>query len=78
MISNGVGLVSYVLENQLGWVCSTNPNSVSDTINTIAQDHQTDLERIRQYAPGIIHDNFKAANLVKRYINMYNTIINNG
>lgn len=75
LISEQVGLADYVTGNNLGWVCQTNPDSISNSINDIAADHRHDLERIRKAAPGIIYNDFNEDNLVKKYIIMYEKLI---
>ena len=77
LISEQVGLADYVLKNKLGWICQTNPASVSDAINSIALNHGTDLNRIRTIAPGIIYNDFNDDILVKKYTRMYDQLINN-
>jgi len=78
LVSEGVGLANYVLDNNLGWVCKNNAVSVSEAINFIVTDQQHQIETIRSTAPSVIYDNFNTGILVKRYMNMYQGIINNG
>jgi glycosyltransferase involved in cell wall biosynthesis len=75
LIGKNVGLSDFVTENKLGWLCDTNVASVSDAINNIST-YQTELVRIKKEAPDKILKNFDANNLVKKYIDMYNQIIN--
>ena len=75
LISEQVGLADYVKENNLGWICQTNPVSISNIINEIATDYQHDLQRIRKDAPAIIYNDFNEDNLVTRYIAMYENLI---
>jgi glycosyltransferase involved in cell wall biosynthesis len=75
LISEQVGLADYVKKNNLGWVCQTNPVSISNSINKIASNHQHDLQRISKDAPGIIYTDFNEDNLVKKYISMYENLI---
>ncbi len=78
LISEHVGLADYVKRNDFGWICKTNEDAVANAINDIFTNHKEDLERIRKNAPEIIEDDFDGDNLVKRYINMYNQVLNNG
>lgn len=78
LVSEGVGLADYVLENNLGWVCKNNAVSVSEAINFIVTDDRNKMEIIRKTAPYVIYSNFDPDILVKRYIDMYHEIINNG
>ena len=75
LISEQVGLAEYVTENNLGWVCQTNVNSVGNAINNIAKNCQAGLERIRKNAPDVIYDDFDSGNLVKKYVDMYKKLI---
>ena len=75
LISEGVGLADYIHENNLGWVCRADINEISNFINRIPEK-LTELESIRQFAPGKILHDFNENNLVKEYIDMYTKIIN--
>lgn len=77
LISQQVGLASYVTKNNLGWLCETNVASLSNMINEIAQDRRNDIERIRKKAPAIIETDFNESNLVKKYIALYHQLNNN-
>jgi len=75
LISEQVGLADYVQKNDWGWICQTNPASVSSAINEIGKNHQAGLSRIRKNAPGIIYQDFNESNLVKKYITLYDQLI---
>jgi len=77
LISEQVGLADYVIENKLGWICKTNADSIAETINKIGADDKTILQKIRDIAPGIIHDDFNEKNMVTKYIAMYDQIKQN-
>ena len=74
LISEQVGLADYVEMSNLGWICKTNPQSISAAINEIIKN-QTHLQKIRRDAPDIIRADFNEDTLTKRYIAMYNKII---
>lgn len=78
LISEQVGLADYVTKNNLGWTCQTTPQSVSDVINSIADNDMDKLATIRINAPSIIHNDFDDDLLIKKYINMYQQIIDHG
>lgn len=78
LISEQVGLADYVLKNNLGWLCKTTPESVSDAINTIAANQSASLTRIRETAPAFIQHDFDDDKLIERYIDMYRQIIAHG
>ena len=75
LISEGVGLVEYVKSNKLGWVCPADPLLFAQRINNIAANGESELERIRKTAPGIIFNDFNEEVLAERYINMYTQLI---
>jgi len=77
LISNNVGLASYVAENKLGWVCNLNPKDISEHINSIFEQEDK-LLKIREIAPVAIRNDFDEKKLTEKYISMYNQIINNG
>ena len=51
LISKNVGLADYVTENNLGWVCDLNEDSVSAIISTGLALESDKLQAIRQQAP---------------------------
>ncbi|MES2428783.1 MAG: glycosyltransferase [Bacteroidota bacterium] len=77
LISEQVGLADYVVENNLGWICQTTAQSISDSINTIAINQIDKLSDISFKAPAIIHNDFDDDRLVQKYIEMYQQIIDN-
>ena len=78
LVSEHVGVAGYVKENNLGWICQTNEDSISKAINDIGENHRDDLIRIGNCAANVIFEDFNENNLVKRYINMYDKLVNNG
>ncbi|TSJ35981.1 glycosyltransferase [Mucilaginibacter corticis] len=76
LISEQVGLANYVVKNELGWLCETTPRSISDAINDIATTKTDRLAQISLDAPGIIHRDFDEDQLIKKYIDMYQQVIN--
>jgi glycosyltransferase involved in cell wall biosynthesis len=75
LVSEEVGLASYVQENSLGWICKTTPASVSTLINQIAGNGYEKIDKIRKKAPGVIYHDFEENHLVRKYVGMYNAII---
>lgn len=78
LISEQVGLADYIIEHNLGWICQTTPQSVSDVINAIAADSMDELATISRNAPSIIHRDFDDDQLIKKYIEMYQQITKHG
>lgn len=76
LISEQVGLAAYVVKNELGWTCQTTPQSISGAINDIATTKTDQLAQISLNAPGIIHRDFDEDQLIKKYIDMYQQVIN--
>lgn len=72
LISKQVGLAQYVSENNLGWLCHTDPVSVAAGINAISREQ---LMNIKEKSPAIIARDFNEHNLVQKYIAMYRQII---
>ncbi len=70
LISNQVGLASYVIENNLGWVSELTTESIQKEILT-AYHNTSQRTKIREEAPNIIRNDFNADNLVQKYINLY-------
>jgi len=78
LISEHVGLSDYVTHNQLGWICKNDEDALSKAINDIFEARKAELTRIRKEAPETIEKDFNGDNLVKRYIDMYDQLLNNG
>jgi len=77
LISNNVGLATYIEQKKFGWVCNQDALSFREKITSIAEQ-QDELLRIRKEAPGIIRNDFSERALVKKYIEMYKEVIANG
>jgi len=75
LISQEVGLAAYVKQKRLGWLCQTSAVSVASAINEIGNDCREELDRIRKEAPDIVYEDFDHDNLVKKYIGMYEKLI---
>jgi glycosyltransferase involved in cell wall biosynthesis len=76
LISKYVGLAAYVAENNFGWVCDLDENDISRFINLINKENDK-LSLIRQQAPAKIRNDFNEETLSRKYIDMYNQLINN-
>jgi glycosyltransferase involved in cell wall biosynthesis len=74
LISNQVGLATYVTENELGWVCDLTIESIQEEILT-AYNNAAKRVQIREKAPQIIQTDFSSDTLVEKYINFYKQII---
>lgn len=77
LVSEQVGLSAYVKENDLGWVCQTNANSVAAIINTMP-GQQAKIAHIKAHAPDIISAGFGAPKLIQKYTDMYHKTIKRG
>lgn len=75
LVSEHVGLADYIIENNFGWICKTDPDSIAGIINNIDKNN---LEAIKQRAPEIIMHDFNEDNLAKQYMDMYQQIIHHG
>lgn len=74
LISEQVGLADYVRNNNLGWICKTDQQSVADAINNIGQNQTAQLARISQTAPALVNIDFTGDDLVQKYISLYHLI----
>jgi len=70
LISENVGLSTFVRENDIGWICQTNPASIAKLINDIFVQGEK-LVRIRHNAPTLIEHVFSNEQLISEYITMY-------
>lgn len=76
LISDGVGLSDYVLENNLGWVSSNTPEQLAQTLHKSFLEKEK-RESIRTLAPSIIKRDFDESILVKKYISLYRNLVFN-
>lgn len=74
LLTENVGLAQYTEDNQLGWVCETSVSSLRQELNKIAKDPEK-LAAIRHGAPARIREDFNESHQVKKYIDMYQSII---
>ncbi|MDN5286188.1 MAG: hypothetical protein JWR38_2462 [Mucilaginibacter sp.] len=74
LLSEFVGLASYVEKNNLGWICQNHAQSIIETINNIV-GNPTNLLRIRNTAPTIVRNDFSENWLIKQYTCLYQQII---
>jgi glycosyltransferase involved in cell wall biosynthesis len=77
LISEHVGLADYILKNNLGWICKSEPESISDAINNIKGNQINQLKNIQTIAPSKIHEDFTGDKLTGNYIALYQKIIAN-
>jgi glycosyltransferase involved in cell wall biosynthesis len=77
LISKNVGLADYVETKSLGWVCEPDQDEISTYINR-AFAEEAKRSEIRYAAPNIIRTDFDETALTKKYISMYQQIIDNG
>lgn len=71
LISEHVGLADYVLNNSLGWVCKTEPNSIAHQINNVSKQQ---LDTIRMNSPALIYHDFNMQNMMLKYTDMYHQV----
>jgi len=74
LISNKVGLATFVRKNNLGWICKTSSSSVRDSISKINASPGV-LDIIREFAPPIVVSQFNEDKLIKAYLQMYQEIV---
>ena len=77
LISNKVGLASYVLSNRLGWIADLNSNTIKEVMNIAYENHAERLW-IRKNGPGLIEDYYNPQFLTKRYLTLYQKVVSDG
>ncbi len=70
LVSEGVGLATYVTQQQLGWVCPQEPDQIAQCLSAAFND-QAKRDRIRQQAPQILRNDFGSSALLHRYKTLY-------
>jgi glycosyltransferase involved in cell wall biosynthesis len=70
LVSEKVGLAQYVLENNLGWTCGTNANSIAKVVEDIFYKKE-ELINIRKIAPAIIKRDFSPKVVAEKYVDEY-------
>lgn len=73
LISSEVGLASFVAENNMGWICETNSESIKNQLLHI-YGHPGKLAIIREFAPMLIISAFNNQKLIQSYLNMYQKV----
>ena len=70
LISNKVGLATFVRKNNLGWICKTSSESVRDSLSKIYGSPGM-LDIIAEYAPAMIVSQFNDDKLIGPYLQLY-------
>ncbi|MEE1945155.1 glycosyltransferase [Pedobacter sp. KR3-3] len=73
LLSDQVGLADYVLEKELGWISTLNIENIVEQL-TKAYQAKAQREQIRQIAPDLIATDFNPAQLVQKYISLYQKV----
>ncbi|WP_199141648.1 XrtY-associated glycosyltransferase XYAG1 [Pedobacter sp. ASV12] len=73
LLSDQVGLADYVLQKELGWISTLNVEKIGEQL-TKAYQAKAQREQIRQVAPHLIATDFNSAQLVQRYISLYQKV----
>ncbi|MET0573973.1 MAG: glycosyltransferase [Pedobacter agri] len=74
LVSEYVGLADYVKTNNMGWVCSLEPNDIAQKISD-AYINVVKRESITHSAPILIKSDFNDEVLVKRYMELYKRVL---
>jgi glycosyltransferase involved in cell wall biosynthesis len=72
MISDQVGLHSFILEHNYGWVTELAIDTITSQLNSIATD-KAKAAAITAVAPSAIHAEYGGLNLAQQYVNLYQT-----
>lgn len=70
LISDQVGLSSYVGDKKMGWTTSLDPEEIAAALTSI-YDSPDQRSEVRLKAPGIIRNDFAAGKLLEQYIELY-------
>lgn len=70
LISNMVGLASYIEDKNLGWVCDTNSEDIAEKLNLFKNDLPK-REFINKNSPDLIKNDFDQNHLVNEYLALY-------
>ncbi|MEO1257498.1 MAG: glycosyltransferase [Bacteroidota bacterium] len=70
LVSEKAGVAEYIQKNKLGWVCSTDADSIAAAINNV-QAEQEKLNKIRQMAPAFIKKDFSPISIAEKYVKAY-------
>lgn len=73
LVSDKVGLSDYIKENQLGWVCKTDINSISKKLEEIYNNQET-LSSISMHSKDKVKKDFSDEALIEKYLHMYKSI----
>jgi glycosyltransferase involved in cell wall biosynthesis len=75
LLSNEVGLASYVIENDFGWITPLEKEAITKALEE-AHKAVKKREVIRNTAPKKIEEDFKTSNIIHQYISLYKRILN--
>lgn len=75
LLSDQVGLASYVQEKQLGWVSNLTIENIQKNI-LIAYQDENKRKKIRETAPQLIINDFDSTNLIQQYLTLYKQVKN--
>lgn len=70
LLSQEVGLSEFVAQNDLGWICTLDPQNIAQKIEAAVQDTKK-RERIKNCAPVVIKKYFSAETLIPQYLQLY-------
>lgn len=75
LVSESVGIASYIEKKELGWISDGNPVSWKRKIELIRSDAES-RDRIRQIGPAQAHSSFSPESLIPLYENFYFDVVN--
>ena len=70
IVSNHVGLASYIRQHKFGWVVDSNKDSLSGVFKQLSNNKEA-LDVIHSRAPLQVNQDFDSEHLVNAYIRMY-------
>ncbi len=75
LLSNKVGLASYVKQKDLGWISEVSADSIHEKLIEINGNRER-LKNISSSAPLMIQKDFDKAFLTQQYVNFYKSVVN--
>ncbi len=73
LVSQQVGLATFVEREKLGWVTSLQPDDIAAKLDAIV-DEQEQLQWIRQHSRRVIQEQFSEAELIRQYTDAYDKV----
>ena len=74
LISNNIGLYSYVEDNDFGWVTNLNTADIANKLNLIYKQNDK-LQSIMLNAPATVREDYEDLQIAEQYLTLYKRVI---